>query len=88
MHCSMRAHMHALAFGRYMPNLYNLIAAQGVTFNNFLCTTSMCCPSRTNILTGRCTHNTEVASNGGQAYDYASGEWVTTGELRLNCSLM
>lgn len=48
---------------RYMPNLHKYIANQGMHLNNFLVTTSLCCPSRINLLTGKFTHNTNVTSN-------------------------
>lgn len=47
----------------YMPNLDALIAAQGMQLRNFVISTSTCCPSRLNLLTGSYTHNHNVTSN-------------------------
>lgn len=38
----------------YMPNVHNLLARKGTTFNKHYCTSALCCPSRTNLLTGKC----------------------------------
>lgn len=38
----------------YMPNAHNLLARKGTTFNKHYCTSALCCPSRTNLLTGKC----------------------------------
>ncbi len=43
-----------------MPNVEHLLAAQGLTFTNFFVTTSLCCPSRTSILTGQYSRHTGV----------------------------
>lgn len=45
--------------------------AQGATYKHHYCTVPLCCPSRTNLWTGRCAHNTNVTSNGlpGGGYD-------------------
>ena len=40
-----------------MPNLQSLIVDQGVTFKNAFVATPVCCPSRTETLTGRYFHN-------------------------------
>src|SRR6266542_3766309 len=36
-----------------MPNVRHLLADHGVTFDDAFVTTSLCCPSRASILTGR-----------------------------------
>lgn len=54
----------------YMPLLHKHIASKGLHLNQFMVTTSLCCPSRVNLLTGKFTHNTNVTSNQGP-----QGEW-------------
>ena len=67
---------------QYMPNLKKYLADQGVTVEDFLVTTPMCCPSRVNILRGQYTHNHQVYNNsapdGGFAKLYATGEEEST----------
>lgn len=46
-----------------MPNLSRLLAGRGVTFTNAVVPTSLCCPSRTSLLTGRLTAATGIYSN-------------------------
>jgi arylsulfatase A-like enzyme len=46
-----------------MQNVRRLLAARGVTFTNAFVTTSLCCPSRTSILTGLYSRHTGVYSN-------------------------
>eukprot|EP01084_Bolivina_argentea_P121249 214876_1 len=41
----------------YMPNLQNLIVNEGVTFNNAFVSTPVCCPSRTELISGKYFHN-------------------------------
>ncbi|GLI59401.1 hypothetical protein VaNZ11_001283 [Volvox africanus] len=47
----------------YMPKLHKYIADKGLHLNNFIVTSSLCCPSRVSLLTGRFTHNHNVTSN-------------------------
>ncbi len=47
-----------------LPNLARLMA-EGMTFERFFVTNSLCCPSRASILTGRLPHNTGVFTNSG-----------------------
>ncbi|GLC42652.1 hypothetical protein PLESTB_001123900 [Pleodorina starrii] len=47
----------------YMPKLHQYIGSQGLHLNNFIVTSSLCCPSRVSLLTGRFTHNHNVSSN-------------------------
>ncbi|HEX3529591.1 MAG TPA: sulfatase-like hydrolase/transferase [Thermoanaerobaculia bacterium] len=62
---------------KYMPRVHDLLANQGTTFSHAFVPLSLCCPSRTSILTGRYTHNTQVYTNslpdGGFARFYALG---------------
>lgn len=46
-----------------MPQLKALLIDQGVTFDNFFVTTSLCCPSRSSILRGQYVHNHQVQTN-------------------------
>jgi N-acetylglucosamine-6-sulfatase len=46
-----------------MPNVRRLLGQHGVTFNNAFVTNSLCCPSRTTILTGKYSHSTGVYTN-------------------------
>src|SRR6266498_2627922 len=48
----------------HMPQVQRL-QADGLTFNNYTVTDSLCCPSRSSILTGRFPHDTGVFTNGG-----------------------
>jgi arylsulfatase A-like enzyme len=49
---------------QYMPNV-QAPAKDGTTFSQYTVTDSLCCPSRSSILTGRFPHNTGVFTNGG-----------------------
>ena len=48
-----------------MPNVSTLLADQGVSFNNYFVSVSLCCPSRSTTLRGQYSHNTGVETNGG-----------------------
>lgn len=49
---------------KYMPHVRDLMK-RGTTFDDFFVTDSLCCPSRTTILTGEFPHNTGVYGNAG-----------------------
>ncbi|HEX4490235.1 MAG TPA: Calx-beta domain-containing protein [Acidimicrobiia bacterium] len=46
-----------------MPNVYSQIADQGVLFDNAYVNTSLCCPSRSQMLTGLFATDTGVSAN-------------------------
>lgn len=57
-----------------MPNVRRLLRTRGITFRNAFVTTSLCCPSRASILTGRYSRHTGVFANegpngGAQSFD-------------------
>ena len=54
-----------LAEMRYLPHVQSLIAREGTTFDQYLVSNSLCCPSRTTTLRGQYAHNTGVWTNGG-----------------------
>jgi arylsulfatase A-like enzyme len=47
----------------YMEKTNQLIGEQGATFTNFFVTTPACCPSRTSIIRGQYSHNTDILEN-------------------------
>lgn len=47
---------------QYMDG-YQALAAEGVSFSNFVTSNPLCCPSRASILTGKYPHNTGVLNN-------------------------
>ena len=49
----------------HLPNVAELLAAQGTTFTNYFVTTPGCCPSRASILRGQHTHNHQVLRSSG-----------------------
>jgi arylsulfatase A-like enzyme len=46
-----------------MPQVQRLLVDHGTTFSNAMVPTSLCCPSRASLLTGRFAHDTGVWSN-------------------------
>src|SRR6201991_2322973 len=49
----------------YMPQVQQL-QREGMTFDRYVVTDSLCCPSRASILTGRYPHSTGVLRNMGE----------------------
>ncbi|MEO6192566.1 MAG: sulfatase [Thermoanaerobaculia bacterium] len=66
----------------FMPRTRDLIAHQGMTFQQDFVPLSLCCPSRSTILTGRYPHNHKIYNNrapgGGFAKFEALGHEQTT----------
>src|SRR5205823_5356867 len=66
---------------RYMPQVRQL-QNDGLTFNDYTVTDSLCCPSRSSIFTGRFPHDTGVFTNGGSdggfGYFHGHGEEAQT----------
>src|SRR4051812_25906206 len=56
---------------QYLPQVRKL-QSQGMTFDDYVVTDSLCCPSRSSIFTGRFPHDTGVFTNGGGdgGFDY------------------
>ncbi|HEY3669320.1 MAG TPA: sulfatase-like hydrolase/transferase [Acidimicrobiia bacterium] len=54
-----------LAEMRALPHVHALVGAAGTTFDQYLVSNSLCCPSRTTTLRGQYAHNTGVWTNGG-----------------------
>jgi N-acetylglucosamine-6-sulfatase len=52
-----------LAEMEVLPNVQRLIGGQGVTFDNYFDSFSLCCPSRATLLTGQYPHNNGVRGN-------------------------
>ncbi len=48
---------------QYMPKLQRYLTSQGLTIDNFLISTPVCCPSRSSVLRGQYAHNHEVLTN-------------------------
>src|SRR5947209_10942733 len=66
---------------RYLPQVQRM-QSQGMTFNDYVVTDSLCCPSRSSIFTGRFPHDTGVFTNGGDdggfGYFHGHGEEANT----------
>ena len=54
-----------LAELRALPHVHALVGTAGTTFDQYLVSNSLCCPSRTTTLRGQYAHNTGVWTNGG-----------------------
>jgi|HubBroStandDraft_4_1064222.scaffolds.fasta_scaffold56753_2 N-acetylglucosamine-6-sulfatase len=53
----------------HMPSV-QAMQAQGITFDHYFVTESLCCPSRSSIFTGKYPHNTGVYANSGPQGGY------------------
>ncbi len=66
----------------YLPSVRRLIAAQGMSLDDYFVSNSLCCPSRTTMLRGEYSHDTGVHSNagpsGGFNAAYAAGDTTAT----------
>src|SRR3989440_514474 len=66
---------------QYLPQVQKL-QADGLTFQDYTVTDSLCCPSRSSIFTGRFPHDTGVFTNGGAdggfGYFHNHGEEANT----------
>ncbi len=66
---------------QYLPQVRTL-QSQGMSFDDYVVTDSLCCPSRSSILTGRFPHDTGVFTNsgpdGGFDYFHSHGEEANT----------
>jgi len=66
----------------YMPHFQKLLAAQGLSVDDYYITNPVCCPSRTTFLRGQYTHNHGVYGNvapvGGFEKFYSSEEESST----------
>jgi arylsulfatase A-like enzyme len=66
---------------RYLPQVRRM-QSDGVTFDDYVVTDSLCCPSRSSIFSGRFPHDTGVFTNGGNdggfGYFHSHGEEANT----------
>jgi Sulfatase len=74
---------------QFMPHVVKM-QNEGVTFSRYFVTDSLCCPSRSSILTGRYPHSTGVFKNKGPDGGYSSLSHMATRRphLRLRFLLL
>jgi len=79
-----------LASMRAMPRTRRLLGEQGATFDRFLVTYPLCCPSRATLLTGQYPHNHGVLYNrgptgGARRFDHRTtlATWLRAGGYRM-----
>jgi len=68
----------------YMPHLQELLTSQGLSLDNFMIDTAVCCASRASFLRGQYTHNHQVLTNSPPRVSkvlFASGREFHTGHL-------
>ena len=74
---------------QFMPHVLEM-QKNGVTFNNYFVTDSLCCPSRSSIFTGRYPHNTGIFRNQGEDGGYIAfrdrGHEQTTFAIALSAA--
>lgn len=79
----------ALNLVQFMPHVLAM-QKDGVTFNNYFVTDSLCCPSRSSIFTGRYPHNTGIFKNQGDDGGYIAfrdrGHEQTTFAIALSAA--
>eukprot|EP00980_Cylindrotheca_fusiformis_P018533 scaffold6130_cov131-Cylindrotheca_fusiformis.AAC.7 len=63
----------------HMPNVKKLLQEEGMTFENAFVHTPICCPSRSQILTGRYSHH-GVARNNSLSGNCYGPDWITSVE--------
>jgi N-acetylglucosamine-6-sulfatase len=63
---------------KYMTQVNQLLGAEGTTFDHYIATFPLCCPSRTTSLTGQYSHNHGVLHNAGPFGGFASFEQSNT----------
>jgi arylsulfatase A-like enzyme len=67
-----------------MPTVRKRLVNHGVTFANSFVVNSLCCPSRSSILTGKYSHSTGVYTNGGPHGGFAAFRDRPTVATRLH----
>jgi N-acetylglucosamine-6-sulfatase len=64
-----------------MPSVRNLIVDRGTRYTHAYVPTSICCPSRSAILTGLYSHDSGVWDNGGDHGGFSTSRgWATSSE--------
>ncbi|HEY9827825.1 MAG TPA: sulfatase [Stenomitos sp.] len=66
---------------KFMPHLKSNILDRGINFKNYFISVPLCCPSRTTIVRGQYSHNTNVKTN-----NYPDGGFLRFYETRFDKS--